>query len=210
MFTLEPHLNHSIANPNPRTCLEAAKHRFEERAKMNDPSTFDRLAAMTLSHRVLEGTVTPQRVMILQIAMHVARLDSILKDTELEDLRSQTWKLEQLCVLGDQLNQACDCSFMYWSRELNDAYFAKVFEMPERGHKLQYLVAALQDNARLLTSAQHQNAEDLVMGYRRQLERSLEDRIVAPLCEEVENDLIVTLTLTLTLTLAGRWRMTLS
>merc|ERR1711871_172703 len=25
---------------------EAAKHRFEERAKMNDPSTFDRLAAM--------------------------------------------------------------------------------------------------------------------------------------------------------------------
>jgi len=142
-----------------------------------------------LIQRVLEGTVTTQRVMILRIAMSIARLDSILREPELEDLRNQTWKIEHLCTLGEELIRVCDCNFMYWSRELNDAYFAKVFENPERGHKLQYLVAALQDNARLLTSAQHQKADELVMGYRRQLEKSLEDKIIAPLCEEVENDL---------------------
>lgn len=74
-------------------------------------------------------------------------------------------------------------------RSLNSSYFKQVLTSPERGQKLQYLVAAIQDTARLLSKAQHQPADEFVTKYRKQLESQLEDEIIDPLCREVENDL---------------------
>jgi hypothetical protein len=48
-------------------------------------------------------------------------------------------------------SQLCDCSFLYFSRELISASLADAIVRPEQAHKLRYLFAAFRDAENLLT-----------------------------------------------------------
>lgn len=132
-----PHLVRQLA-ASIQQIARAAKARFEERYRLNDPSTFDRLAAMDLIESVLDGAVTASRITVLRLALSVARMDSkeggVMTKEEVPFLLQKVQDLEQLCILSEILGRVCNCDFMYWCRSLNPAYFQQVL-FPPTPHK---------------------------------------------------------------------------
>jgi hypothetical protein len=50
----------------------------------------------------------------------------------------------------------CDCTFLYWSREILSTFLADIYAAPEQAMRLPYVIAAFGDAAGLLGGAQHE------------------------------------------------------
>eukprot|EP01094_Clydonella_sp_ATCC50884_P012957 TRINITY_DN2324_c0_g1_i2.p1 TRINITY_DN2324_c0_g1~~TRINITY_DN2324_c0_g1_i2.p1 ORF type:complete len:1145 (+),score=548.34 TRINITY_DN2324_c0_g1_i2:58-3435(+) len=147
----------------------------------------DLLAAANLAMQMLNGCATPARRLLLRLSMHILFQMSNIKDDQIEDIKNQVRRLDLICSLQRSVDEACDCSFFYWSRPMVPYYFRDVFENPQQAQKLHYMFAALRDVVPLFKTTYMEEA--LTESYKKDVDGALQDNIITPLCDAIETDL---------------------
>jgi len=125
-----------------------------------------------------------------------ASLDNIiLKDViSTDDLLSVEGYLEDLyhfAAIEETLNQVCDCSFLYFYRDLFPAFVKSLYESSQ-GSALthtQTLLSALSDPERLFTRVRHLDRDTAFCSYQSFVSRIIHEEYVQPLSEVIETDL---------------------
>jgi WASH complex subunit 7 len=160
-----------------------------ETAKTYNDTQLDVLAAARLALSMLNGPATHERRILLRLAMHVIFQINILKESDIEELRVQLRRLDLICDLQDSIKEACDCSFLFWSKEMIPPYFSYIYQHPAQAQRLHYILAATRDIIPLFTRAVHVDPKVLIDGYKVELEDALKNQILVPLCRDIETDL---------------------
>eukprot|EP00033_Pygsuia_biforma_P003806 GCRY01004171.1.p1 GENE.GCRY01004171.1~~GCRY01004171.1.p1 ORF type:complete len:1139 (-),score=210.05 GCRY01004171.1:215-3631(-) len=165
------------------------KSRLESGKKAND-SKSKGLHAINLFLKLLSGGVSRQRLILMKIcAAFIIRM-GVIKDSEVEELKEVLRKLDMVVGLQGLISSICDCSFLYPHRILLQSYFNEVYQAPQTAHKLQYLLGALGDCEALVRQAKHlENPTALFDALKKEVNAALNERIVQPLCRDIETDL---------------------
>jgi len=159
------------------------------------PLVLDQLAAMTLALQMLNGPGTLQRFTILRIAMHHLIYGPYQNESDYFDSETiqSIWRhlirLETLSKLQKSLQEATDCSFLYFHREFLPAYLEYIYNNPEQAHRLTYLWAALRDIIPVFYKSVHVRPQVFLENFKKEIEDVLQTRIVKKLCADIENDL---------------------
>jgi WASH complex subunit 7 len=90
----------------------------------------------------------------------------------------------ELMPLTEQL---CDCSFLYFTRELIGASLSDAIVRPEQAHKLRYLFAAFRDAESLLRAGRV--PDEVLAAFRAEMDGLVDNKMMKPLCTAIENDL---------------------
>ena len=177
-----------------RKLLLPFKLRLESARRLDD-AALDRLAALTLALQSLEGVPSRQRLLLLQLSLHVSQLKGTLREGELAEVRELQARLGAVCEWQPQLEAACDCSFLFYARPLLPTLLRYAASsphprlLPSLMHACRDIAPALrlgdQLGARLASSA----AGGWTHAYARHLLGTLERQLIAPLCLSVETDL---------------------
>eukprot|EP00456_Euglypha_rotunda_P027660 TRINITY_DN2206_c0_g1_i7.p1 TRINITY_DN2206_c0_g1~~TRINITY_DN2206_c0_g1_i7.p1 ORF type:complete len:269 (-),score=32.02 TRINITY_DN2206_c0_g1_i7:10-762(-) len=93
------------------------KKKLDKRTRLDD-SKLDVLAAVNLALKLLDRSPTRDRQIVLKIALQVAQLKNILKQTHTDEVRYQLWKLDLLSTWQKHVKKICDCSYLYWVSNL--------------------------------------------------------------------------------------------
>jgi len=149
----------------------------------------DVLAAVTLALDMLSGTATKQRRILLKLSMHVIFQMDFLKDEEIEEIKRELTYLDSICDVQDQLANACDSSFIYWSRNLLPNYFAYIYQHPQQAHRLHYIFAALRDLVLVFNKSIDTDGKNLIETFKKDIVDAIEQNITKPLCRDIETDL---------------------
>ena len=114
--------------------------------RRQDDARLDALAALNFAlNTVAVGPGSPDRRILLRLAMHVFLRTDIGKKEELAFVSDNMSTLEVVCNISEYIRNACDGSTLFWIRSMVPAYFAGVFKRPEQGHRMQYVLASLAD-----------------------------------------------------------------
>jgi len=54
----------------------------------------------------------------------------------MDTIKLHLHKLEGLVMLSQRIKQACDCSFLYWNRNMIPVHLKELYMTPEHAHKL--------------------------------------------------------------------------
>jgi WASH complex subunit 7 len=182
-----------------------------ELAQRPDESKLDVLAAVTLTLDLLSSAATSERMTVLASTLCVIQNSPLLKDTEKDEIKYQTWKINQLAQLQPRLRSLFDTSFLYFTIDLIPLFIRDMYDHPEQIHRLPYLLASLRDSAPMLMSMRRwfdsQPAGAITFAssaqppapalgalpyfecFQREVARMLDVELVNPLCHEVETDL---------------------
>ncbi|KAJ8601416.1 hypothetical protein CTAYLR_005928 [Chrysophaeum taylorii] len=172
--------------------------KLERKRFASTAGRLDALAAVDAATALLSSSdvFSPSRVGVLGLALSIAFNDKTAPESATTERRCKDRavallrRLELLSTLDHRFARACDCSTLYWSRELFDPMLETVGA--NAPSSLPRVVAAAADVAPTLRAAQH--AEDpaaLVDGWATFVVDALEARVVLPLCHQIENDLRV-------------------
>ena len=71
----------------------------------------------------MHGPGTLERRLAINVALHVATQGNVFIPQKLELLINAVRKLEAMATLQRSIRQACDCTFVYWHRNLIGTYF---------------------------------------------------------------------------------------
>ncbi|KAL6052161.1 WASH complex subunit 4 [Balamuthia mandrillaris] len=164
------------------------KQRLETNKKYSD-AKLDVLAAVTLALQMLNGCATRDRLLVLHLCFHVLSQPEFLKESEMESIKGPYKQLELLCHLSEKIREACECNFIYWSRNMIPLHFKDIYENPEHAHKLHYLFAALQDVVPLFRRAVFKPYQELLDEYKQATINDLKEEILDRLCRDIETDL---------------------
>lgn len=168
-----------------------------------DPARQETLAAITLLENVLQSTesFTATRRTVVALALRVALMKGSAAAGEAVSLGKKTWMMGMLADWQTRILSACDCSFLYWHRELLPNLLESVFVDPERAQRLRYLVAGFGDAGALLSTMRSAPAglfdgsgltpggEDLSGSYKRYILDCIDEEVIRPTCQRVEKDL---------------------
>jgi len=113
----------------------------------------DVLAGLDLTVKLFDFPPTVDRLSVLNIASSIAQYKDMLKSAHMDEVKYQLWKLGLLSAWQRNLRDVCDCSFLYWVTNLVPACFTDIYNNPDQVHRMQYLLFALRDPARLLLSS---------------------------------------------------------
>ena len=164
------------------------------KSKKAEGSIVDMLSAVRLMMNLLDGCVTHERMLVLNQTweLFAPKAKELAGQDTLRAFDEQLWKLSILVDHVRLLDEACDCSFLYFSPHLIPAILEHVYKTPHLASTLPYLVAACMDAGPLLMTQQHLSDKDaLFNGYKAELLITLEEELVTPLCTDTENDLRV-------------------
>jgi len=99
-------------------------------------------------------------------------------------------RISLLTTLDARIRETCDCSTLYWNRELLEPVIAAVIAPHGGAKRLPALVLATADAAATLRAAQHvDDAEVLVKGWENFVCAALDDQVVKPTCRRAEDEL---------------------
>src|SRR5690606_17269781 len=113
---------------------------------------------VNLTLALLDQPPTRPRLLLLQLTTAIAQFDGLMRDQQLDELKYQLWKLEQLATYQSVVVRNTDCSFVYWISNLVPAMFSDVFSGAVDGSQVQrlhYLFLAFNDCAQTLFSEHH-------------------------------------------------------
>eukprot|EP01113_Clastostelium_recurvatum_P020853 TRINITY_DN2468_c0_g1_i2.p1 TRINITY_DN2468_c0_g1~~TRINITY_DN2468_c0_g1_i2.p1 ORF type:complete len:1156 (+),score=429.18 TRINITY_DN2468_c0_g1_i2:487-3468(+) len=168
--------------------LLPVKTRLEGSRNFSD-TQLDVLAAVRLAMTMLNGPATPERRLLLRLALHVVFQMNWLKDQDIDSLKGALRRLELIADLQDSVREATDCSSLFWSREMIPAYFTWLYQHPTHAPNLQYIVAAMHDVIPVFRKAVHVDHKELEKSLGKEIEEALLSNIVQPLCRDIETDL---------------------
>ena len=180
--------------------------KLERKRYASTSGRLDALAAIDAASTLLatSDSFSPSRVNVLGLAFSVALNDKTAPETAPNERRCKDRssllikRLGLLCTYEPRLHKACDCSTLYFSRELLEPAIAATVNDSDRSPRsgptrwLPHLVAATADATHVLRAAQHvDDPETLVNGWRSFVLKAIDKTILLPLCYKVENDLRV-------------------
>lgn len=172
--------------------------KLERKRFASTAGRLDALAAVDAAITLLASSdlFSPSRIGILRLTLSIAFNERTAPEAATTEHRCRERagallrRLELLSDLNQRLVRACDCSSLYWSRELFEPMLGTVVN--DAPMKLNRLVAAAADIVPTLRAAQHvENPSSLVEGWATFVINAVEAIVVLPLCYRVENDLRV-------------------
>jgi len=165
------------------------KVRMESVTQKLTPANLDALASLTVLLQMLSGPSTPKRQIILRLCAERVFASGAIKEVDRAAVEAGLDQLRELSDMRRSVNDACNCSFMYWNMETLAFYFKSVYKNPARAPSLQYIFAALNDTNEYFEAAQYVEGavfrEEMVKGVR----GHFEEHILKPLREKIEIDL---------------------
>lgn len=177
-----------------------------ETARKLDPAKQECLAACKLLENVLQTTesMSKTRRTVVALGLRVALMKGSSAYSASGAVGRKMWMLDMLAEWQNRVRSVCDCSFLYWNRELLPSLLQSVYRRPEEAGRLPYLVAGFGDADNLLQSARNvpldlfggsgmeglaAPTEDLVSEYRKFVLASIDEEVVRPTCTAIETDL---------------------
>ncbi|GBG71173.1 hypothetical protein CBR_g8475 [Chara braunii] len=154
-----------------------------------DAKLTDSLAAVSFASEALQGCASMQRRVLVDLVFDfIVSIQGRLHEDvggEIADL----WLLVSYAAdISRLVDEVCDCSFLFWHREMMPACFAACYARPEEANKLSYAVAAFLDAVKVLRWGNN-GTDDLVEMWQREIEEVLQQEILTPLCQDIETDL---------------------
>ncbi|EAL65754.1 hypothetical protein DDB_G0283355 [Dictyostelium discoideum AX4] len=151
----------------------------------------DVIVALSLCSDLLCGVATNERITVVRLCLNVIYQSNILKENDIEELRLHIKRLEFISDIGKIVKASCDCSILFWSRDLFPTYLQFLYQNPSQATSLQYTLTGLKDVVSVLDKAIHvDNAKQrLIDVYRNEMEEMIDKNIIQPLGKDVETDL---------------------
>ena len=186
------------ADIHQHTPSSASKQTKSAQRSMELDGKLDQLAALSLTHSLLEQPPTPARLTLLLLSVQVALGEKLWgsksgggddKGKLGEEVRYQLWKLQLLVQYQQHVDAATNCSFLYWVPNLVPVFLSDVFSNPQQVNRLQSLVDCFQDVLLLFAGCELQQRQRLKHEYEQEILHYFNDAIILPLCREVETDL---------------------
>eukprot|EP00727_Mastigamoeba_balamuthi_P006130 m51a1_g2136 hypothetical protein (1117) ;mRNA; f:1715146-1719480 len=160
---------------------------LEGNAKLS-AANLDVLAAVTTALSMLRGCATLERRTVLRVSFAVFATRKFFNEEEMEFVGRQMRKLDMILDLRRYL-AACDCSFMYWSREMVPEYFRYVWANPSLANTLQYLLCSLEDVIPLMRKAIHMDPAQMLARYKAEVDAHVRTQVLEKLEQAVDADL---------------------
>eukprot|EP01012_Entosiphon_sulcatum_P015126 TRINITY_DN2013_c3_g2_i1.p1 TRINITY_DN2013_c3_g2~~TRINITY_DN2013_c3_g2_i1.p1 ORF type:complete len:1175 (-),score=403.67 TRINITY_DN2013_c3_g2_i1:71-3595(-) len=179
-------------NYNICRCLGPLKNRLKENQKRIDDSQIDQLSSLELVLHCLKGSPAPARLLVIRTALCVAmqKTQGLVKEADFEDARKHLRMLELVANYQPLVNEACDCSILYWFKDLAPSYMKFVFKNPQLVHNLPLVLTALHDPAPMLLKVHHlKDPFTLLNSFVSEIRGHVETHINQPLRKGIEDDL---------------------
>ncbi|EFA80426.1 hypothetical protein PPL_07260 [Heterostelium album PN500] len=169
--------------------LDVVRARYTGKSNYSD-TELDVIMALTLTSDLLTGVVTPERLIIIKLCLNVIYQANLLKDPDMEELRLHVKRLEFVSDIHASIRRVCDCSLLFWARDLFPTYLQYLYDNPSQANSLQYTMTGMKDVVSILEKAIHvENPGTLIDSYRDELEDMVEKNIINPLGKDIETDL---------------------
>ncbi|EGG20814.1 hypothetical protein DFA_00679 [Cavenderia fasciculata] len=169
--------------------LDIVRNRYTGKSSYSD-TELDVIMALTLTSDLLCGVATPERILIMKLCLNVIYQANYLKDQDIEDLRLHIKRLEFISDIHNQIRKVCDCSLLFWARDLFPTYLQFIYENPNQASSIQYALTGMKDVVSILEKAIHvEDPNKLIELYRIELEDLMEKFIIQPLGKDIETDL---------------------
>jgi len=154
----------------------------------------DVFSALQLILMMLKGPASPLRISILQFCANYVLNKGVLRESETEDLRYLLWKYEVITNYKTYIEEATDCIFLYWSKDLIPIFFNYVNQNPQEVKRLRFLLIALNDGILQMKQALHlQNNEDLIKSYKKEILKEFQKEYLIPVARDIEDFLRITI-----------------
>ncbi|CAI8002431.1 WASH complex subunit 4 [Geodia barretti] len=158
----------------------------DSQARGYSERALDILAGQTLMKTVLNGPGTKERRLVARLAYHFT-----LPQKDDERTPSLLRKLDAVCELRLRVQQMCDCSFLYWHKDvLVPLYLTDIYEHPTDSHRLHYMFTALRDCVPSIKWSRHQESPAVLLDlFDKEVSGHMKRCVLEPLCQDVEKDL---------------------
>jgi WASH complex subunit 7 len=132
-------------------------HMKLDASKRFDDTKLDVLAAVMVLDTALRGSESMSftRYTVVGLALRVVLISSTVKEMQAEEALSKMWKLSLCWDWQRKVRQACNCTFLYWTKDLLSNFVEDVWDEPEQSNRLPYVLSAFSDARSLLMQAQH-------------------------------------------------------
>ena len=182
------HVNYAYAQSAGETLRNLYKRVASARSR-GDDSKLDLMASAEVALNVLRSgeTFSFSRVIVLEIAVDVAMMKGGVKSNQADSLNRMLWNMRLLQDCQMQVRQACDCSFLFWHRELLSPFLKSIYREPVTSTRLQSVISGFSDAAHLLAAQVHDPTDESREAYKAFLTKQLEVEIVNKLCEGIED-----------------------
>lgn len=98
--------------------------------------------------------------------------------------------LYEISSVEEILRKACDCSFLYFYRDIYPGIFGHMYETCNSSiGYIPLVLSSLSDPEQILRHVKHINSSDCVADYQSSLLRYTRERLVTPICEAIEANL---------------------
>ncbi|GAM18419.1 hypothetical protein SAMD00019534_015940 [Acytostelium subglobosum LB1] len=169
--------------------LDVIRAKYTGKATYTD-TELDVIMALTLTTDLLSGVATPERLTIVKLCLNVIYQINVLKDPDIEELRLHIKRLEFISDIHASIRRVCDCSLLFWARDLFPTYLTYIYDNPSQANSLQYTLTGMKDVVSILEKAIHvEHPSSLIDVYRNELEEMVEKSIINPLGKDIETDL---------------------
>jgi len=169
--------------------LNVVRNKFAGRTNYSEVE-LDVIIALALTSDLLCGVATPERLTVIKLCLNVISQVNVLKEQDIEELRIHIKRLEFLSDINSTIKHSCDCSILFWSRDLFPTYLQFLYQNPNQATSLQYTLTGLKDIVTCLEKAIHvDNPINLIDIYRNELEDMINKNIINPLEKDIETDL---------------------
>ena len=124
---------------------------------------------------------------VLRICLDAIRGASLLSDEDVVLASEFVELVEVLSTYRKSVQDQCDTSFLFFTRELFPVCLADIYVKPNESGRLTLLVSAFRNCETLLMRAGASDSE--VATFDNYIRTSLEREIIQPLCRDIETDL---------------------
>eukprot|EP00584_Thalassiosira_punctigera_P026636 CAMPEP_0172578504 /NCGR_PEP_ID=MMETSP1067-20121228/138769_1 /TAXON_ID=265564 ORGANISM="Thalassiosira punctigera, Strain Tpunct2005C2" /NCGR_SAMPLE_ID=MMETSP1067 /ASSEMBLY_ACC=CAM_ASM_000444 /LENGTH=1253 /DNA_ID=CAMNT_0013371201 /DNA_START=412 /DNA_END=4173 /DNA_ORIENTATION=- len=159
-------------------------------------------ACLTALEGVLKGTASFSCIRRHSIAFAIAAcMDTMILEVfstdDLLAVEGHLKDLSQVASIEETLKQVCDCSFLYFYRDLFPECVRRLYQsnLNSAISHTQLVLTAFSDPERILKHVRHLDRESLTgvttcfTGYRKCVLSNLKEEYLGPICEMVETDL---------------------
>ncbi|KAL0047176.1 hypothetical protein WJX82_008696 [Trebouxia sp. C0006] len=158
-----------------------------------DKALKDAETATEAALQVIAGPATSEQLVMLDLCVDALKATATISSARMQALDSALHTLRTLIRLKAAVSQASDCSWLYFDQGLLEPIFGAALKRPQDAHQLPYILAAFMDAHQLLQHAplppDKEDAAPKTQVYDDQLWSTLEQVVLAPLCQRIETDL---------------------
>jgi WASH complex subunit 7 len=156
-----------------------------------DVSRFDLFSSIEIMENILSGceSMSFSRRASLSIAGELVTSSKLISEKDAVKLQGLLARLVALTSLLSDIRHVCDSRFMYFHLDIATPIIMHLYRNPTEASRLQGLINALADGAKLCDSVTHFDKTVVLDRFRQNLLGVIRSCIVQPLNRDIETDL---------------------